>query len=261
LSIGLQAGQKHLLEKLGRIHNYERFEESYKLARLAGFENINVDLIFGIPGQGFEDWKETLNKVLTLKPEHISAYSLKIEEGTPFGDLYEKNEIDYIDEVLEREMYYYTNEMLGKQAYKHYEISNYGKEGFECKHNMIYWKGEEYFGLGAGAHSYSNGIRYSNCESIEDYIKAIWEGEGLIVDRTNISAEETVNEFMMLGLRLVEGVHNREFHSRFGKDIYDVYGDKINELAKDGLVESDGENVRLSNKGLDFANRVFMEFV
>lgn len=261
ISIGLQAAQSHLLVKLGRIHSFEGFVESYRMARLAGFDNINVDLIFGIPDQRMEDWQDTLKKVIDLKPEHISSYSLKIEEGTHFGDLYNRNEIDYIDEDLERQMYYFANEYLAKKGYKHYEISNYGKKDHECRHNLLYWKGEEYLGFGAGAHSYYKGVRYGNCKVIEQYIEAVESGEGLITDMTEISKAESIDEFMMLGLRLVDGVFQAEFKSRFGSDMFEKYGDKIEALSQKGLLESNGKCIRLSTKGLDLANQVFMEFV
>jgi len=176
LSIGLQAWQNHLLESLGRIHTVEEFEENYHLAVKTGFDNINVDLIFAIPGQSFEDWAETINKVAELNPRHISCYSLIIEEDTVFGAKFSKGELSSVEDELDRKMYWYAVEKLRTVGYKHYEISNFSKEGFECAHNLIYWKEQEYIGFGAGAHSYFNGQRFNNTYNIEEYVKIINSG-------------------------------------------------------------------------------------
>jgi oxygen-independent coproporphyrinogen III oxidase len=261
LSIGLQAWQEPLLKMLGRIHDREAFVQNFQQARKAGFQNINVDLIFGIPGQTLEDWSETLVNVARLEPTHLSCYSLKIEEGTPFGDRYETGELIPLEDELDRQMYERTLEFLNRRGYRHYEISNFARPGYECKHNLIYWKAESYIGLGAGAHSYFRDQRYSNPENLNEYIRRIQNGELPWEKIEKIDSAESMGEFMILGLRLTDGIGMKEFRDRYGRDLLEVYGKPVDKLLERALLEQEGDRLRLTPEGLDLANQVFMEFV
>ncbi|HOM02464.1 MAG TPA: radical SAM family heme chaperone HemW [Acetivibrio sp.] len=261
LSIGLQAWQNHLLKSLGRIHTEKEFEENYRLAVKAGFDNINVDLIFAIPGQSFKDWTETVTKVAKLNPQHISCYSLIIEEGTVFGTRFSKGELIPVEDELDREMYWYAVEKLKTMGYKHYEISNFSKEGFECAHNLTYWKELEYIGIGASAHSYFNGKRFNNTYNIEEYVKIINSGRLPVENEINVETKDEISEFMMLGLRLVDGVSIEEFYERFGKNPLEVFRNQIETLSKRGLVTIEQNFIKLTKLGFDLANQAFMEFV
>jgi len=278
LSIGLQAWQDRLLKELGRIHNRRQYEENLDAAIRAGFRNINTDLIFGLPGQTIDDWVETIESVIGLSVTHISCYDLKIEEGTVFGERLETGLLIPIDDELDRQMYHYAVETLSMNGFRHYEISNFAKEGYECRHNIIYWKALEYAGFGAGAHSYLNGMRFSNVKGIEQYINGVdktyergsqrsvthWEPQFVEHDETQlIDEQEAMSEFMILGLRLIDGVYGHEFEERFGRKLQSVYGSELEKLVGEGLLVYNEEecNFRLSDVGLDFANQVFMEFI
>lgn len=261
LSIGLQAFQNRILKSLGRIHTSEEFEQNFTLARKIGFDNINVDLIFGIPGQTLEDWRETLMMVTALEPQHLSCYSLKIEEGTVFGDKLEKGEIMPLDDDIDREMYSFCKDYLADKGYKHYEISNFSKPGFACRHNLIYWKTEEYIGFGAGAHSFFEANRFNNIYDIESYVDGINEGKKIIENVEFINRTENMSEFMILGLRLIDGIPTEEFKNRFNEDIFNVYGSQINKLVEKELLIVKEGTITLSSLGLDCANQVFMEFI
>ncbi|MCD8037095.1 MAG: radical SAM family heme chaperone HemW, partial [Clostridiales bacterium] len=250
LSMGLQAWQDRLLKKIGRIHTADVFETNYLQARDAGFKNINVDLMFALPTQTLDDWQETLEKIIKLNPEHISAYSLIIEEGTPFYDMYEKGIIKEMDENLDREMYYLANEMLADKGYRRYEISNFSKHGFESRHNIVYWRTEEYRGFGMGAHSYVNGERFRNTYDFKKYSSF----EGLSEDREVLTEDEKQEEFMFMGLRMTDGISENTFKERFSKSIYDVYGKEIRELTMEKLLISENDRLFLSDRGVDVSN-------
>lgn len=262
LSIGLQAWQNRLLKNIGRVHSIEEFVHNYKLAREIGFNNINIDIIFSLPHQTMEDWAETVDNVAGLGPEHISCYSLKIEENTVFGEKYEHGEIDEIDDQADREMYYLAKRRLAGHGYGMYEISNFAMEGYECKHNIIYWKAKEYLGLGAGAHSYFNKKRYNNLYSIEDYIKNYIVYEGKYIEGEAIIDEvESMSEYIILGMRLTSGISQSEFKERYGIDIMERFGGRFEKLIDKGLVEHKDGRILLTQTGLDYANQVFMEFI
>lgn len=261
LSIGLQAWQDRILEMIGRIHTVKEFEENFKLARKVGFDNINVDLIFGVPGQSFEDWCETLKCVTALGPEHLSCYSLKIEEGTVFGNRLESGELVPLDDDIDREMYSYCKDYLYQKGYKHYEISNFAKSGYECRHNLVYWYIEEYIGFGAGAHSFFESTRFNNVCDIEGYIASIMNNKVPSENAEVIDKKGSMTEFMILGLRLIDGVSIEDFRSRFDEEVYNVYGNEIDKLVERGLLVVKEDTMFLSPLGLDFANQVFMEFV
>ena len=256
LSMGLQAWQDRLLERLGRIHRGGEFEDNFLQARDSGFKNINVDLMFSLPGQTMDDWQETLEKVIRLDPEHISAYSLIIEEGTPFFDMYEKGQITETDENTDRRMYYLAKEMLSDKGFRQYEISNFAKEGFECRHNITYWRTEEYRGFGLGAHSYVDGTRFHNSADMKEYMAG-----GGRLDMEKLTPEEMQEEFMFMGLRMNEGISREEFLKRFKTDITSVYGQEISELISEGLLTENNGRISLTDRGVDVSNQVFEKFI
>lgn len=262
LSIGLQAWQDTHLKTLGRIHSREQFLDNFNLARQIGFQNINIDLMFGIPNQTIQDWRETLDQVLQLKPEHLSCYGLIVEEGTPFHELYEAGTYSLMEEELEREMYYQTVDLLEQHGFTHYEISNFALEGFECKHNMTYWRNEEYIGIGAGAHSFQSHFRFSNALRVEDYIARAESGAtALIVERIPVSLEDEMAEYMFLGLRMLEGVRGKDFSDRFGVQLSSVYGSELRELQQLQLLHVAEDGYALTAKGIDLSNQVFIRFL
>jgi oxygen-independent coproporphyrinogen III oxidase len=260
LSIGLQAWQDNLLLSLGRIHNLKDFLTNYDLIRKYNFENINIDLMFGIPKQTFDNWSITLQEVIKLKPEHISSYSLILEEGTNFYKMYTEGKLSIIEEDTEAEMYSHTINLLNKNGYEHYEISNFSKPGYECRHNLTYWQDEEYYGAGAGAHSYINNVRYSNYRGIEEYIMNS-KKESPIEIKTIINSNDEMSEFMFLGLRLIKGIEKKRFEKRFGVDIYTIYEHQIKELIQNKLLIDDGPNLKLTFRGIEISNTVFVKFL
>lgn len=261
LSMGVQAWQNRLLKDLGRIHTMEAFQENYKAVREAGFENVNTDLMFALPNQTMADWQETVRNIVGLHPEHISAYSLILEEGTPFFDRYEKGELEPAAEELDREMYHWAVDYLAKMGYGQYEISNFAKKGRQSRHNRIYWQAEEYLGMGLGAHSYMDGERFHNRYDLQEYIDAEGEVSLLKEDVEVITEEDALAEFMFLGLRLTEGVSFARFRERFGQEMKNIYGRQIEELVRDGLLNEDEIGVRLTARGVDISNVVFEKFL
>ncbi len=258
LSIGLQSAVDEELAALGRIHTFSDFLATYEAAAEAGFTNINVDLMSGIPLQSAESWTKTLERALSLEPAHISAYSLIIEEGTYFYE----HRPSLPDEETDRLLYRMTNEMLGAHGYHRYEISNYAREGFECRHNLVYWRRGEYAGFGLGAASLVGNTRYRNCEDFDAYIGR----EGDCRQEENVlSVPEQMEEFMFLGLRLTRGVSNLDFRKAFGRTIQEVYPGITEGLIGQGLLCRDkgegDERFFLSERGLDVSNRVMAEFL
>lgn len=256
LSIGLQETNNELLKQIGRIHTYEEFLETYDLARNSGFKNINVDLMIGLPNQSIQNIKESLNKVINLNPEHISVYSLILEEGTKLYQKYERGEIELPDEELERNMYWYVKNTLENSGYNHYEISNFSKKGYESKHNMNCWEQKEYIGFGLNAHSYVDGIRFSNTENLEEYINKV---EKTIHEKQTL--EDMKKEYMLLGLRKIEGISIQKFEEKFVENPIFLFRNELNKLVQEDLLEVDGDIIRLTNRGLDLANIVWEEFV
>ena len=234
LSIGLQSADNRELAALGRIHTYGQFLGTYHTARKCGFSNINVDLMSALPGQTLSDYLATLEKVLALAPEHISAYSLIVEEGTPFYEMEQKGSLALPDEECDRLMYEKTGELLEKAGYHRYEISNYARPGHECHHNCGYWRRRDYLGLGTGAASLIGNRRFRNGDSLEAYL-----ADPLRVreEVQELSLEEQMEEFMFLGLRMTEGVSVLEFETAFGKRMEEVYGTVIEKNIRDGLLE------------------------
>ncbi|MCI6887042.1 MAG: radical SAM family heme chaperone HemW [Lachnospiraceae bacterium] len=262
LSLGLQSADGEELRTLGRIHSYDDFLKSYQRARQAGFTNINVDLMSALPGQTMQSWKNTLRKVMMLKPEHISAYSLIIEAGTPFYERYHENPEAFPDEETDREMYHLTKELMAAQGYERYEISNYARPGYECRHNIGYWTGAEYLGLGLGASSYTHGFRYHNVTDLEEYLSLDLRESGAAArEIQELTPEEKMEEFMFLGLRLTKGVSGSEFLERFGKNMWNVYGEVFEKLSRQGLILEEPPMVRLTELGIDVSNQVLCEFL
>lgn len=262
LSLGLQSTDNNELKQLGRIHSYDEFLKSYQRARQAGFTNINIDLMSGLPGQTVQSWKHSLRKVLMLKPEHISAYGLIIEEGTPFYERYHNHPEELPDEETDREMYHLTKTILAGQGYSRYEISNYAKPGYECRHNIGYWTGADYLGLGLGASSYINGCRYHNTADRQEYLSLDLQTPGAAArDIQELSHQEKMEEFMFLGLRMTQGISGSEFLGRFGENMWNIYGTVIERLARRGLLVVEAPFIRLTELGIDVSNQVLSEFL
>ncbi|MCL2382932.1 MAG: radical SAM family heme chaperone HemW [Oscillospiraceae bacterium] len=256
LSIGLQSANNEELKIIDRSHTYEDFLEAYKLSEEAGFENINVDIILGLPNQTTKSLQITIDKVISLKPKHISVYSLILEEGTK---LYEEiSEHLLPDDNEERKLYWSTKKRVEEAGYKHYEISNYCLEGHESKHNLDCWYQKEYIGFGLGAHSYIDDRRYSNTSDLNEYIWS--EGKQKTIHETQ-DKESKMKEYMLLGLRKIEGIKILEFKDRFEEDPNLLYRDELNILVAKGLIEMDDEKIKLTNKGIDLANQVWGSFL
>ncbi len=283
LSIGLQSCNDNELKFLGRIHNYRAFEETFEAARQAGFDNINVDLMSSIPNQTEESFIRSLQKIIKLNPEHISVYSLIVEEGTPFYEM----DLNLPDEDTERQIYYKTGEILKGQGYAQYEISNYAKSGKECRHNIRYWQCDEYLGFGVAAASYLNSVRWKNTENINDYMKYM-QGAGGSVDeqcaenindkqcicnidlmqnnefyseKEVLTPEKQCAEFMFMGLRMNKGVSSDEFYKRFGFTPDEKYGEVITKHIQNGLLVKEENYIRLTDKGRDVCNFVMADFL
>lgn len=261
LSIGLQSANDDELKALGRIHCYKDFLRAYDDALRAGFENINVDIMSDIPGQDIESCIDTLKKVTGLKPppKHISAYSLIVEEGTPFYEMLSMGKLDIADEDTDRLMYTKTGELLEEAGYKRYEISNYAKEGYRCRHNCGYWRRVPYIGFGIGAASLFENKRFSNGTDISDYID---NPTKCGTKEQELTDEDCMEEFMFLGLRMTEGVSGDEFERCFGKSISSVYGEVIRKNIEAGLIKETGVNsIALTDKGMDVSNYVMAQFL
>lgn len=270
ISFGLQSTDDKELKSIGRIHTYEQFISSYEMARRAGFDNINIDLIEALPDQTIASWENTVRKVIDLQPEHISAYSLILEEGTQLYDVIEKERKQGIDRVPceenERDMYYLTNELLEKAGYHHYEISNYAKKGFECRHNLSYWSPDNYIGFGIGAASYVNDVRYKNIDDIDEYMMHLLEPNHIDlskihIDVSQLTKENKMEEFMFLGLRRTNGISKNEFYRRFGVDFDTIYGKVTKKFLEQELLIHVDDRIFLSERGIDVSNSVMCEFL
>ena len=260
LSMGLQSADNKELKCLGRIHTYEDFRQVYQWAREAGFTNINVDLMSAIPGQTLESYEDTLRKVADLKPEHISAYSLIIEEGTPFYERYgeDRHAEELPDEDTERQMYVRTREILEGYGYHRYEISNYAKDGYECRHNLGYWDRKEYLGLGAGASSLMDHIRWKEPDHIGPSTGLVLEERE---DFTRLRRKDEMDEFMFLGLRKINGVSEHDFYKSFRVSMDEIYKDSIENLIKAGLLVREEDRIRLTDRGIDLSNYALSQFL
>lgn len=285
LSIGLQSTNDRILKEIGRIHNYSQFVDTYKWAVEAGFENINVDLMLGLPNQSIEDLKDSLEKITNLDPtpKHISVYSLIVEEGTKIEQNINSGKLKLPDDEEERMQYHYTKNYLELNGYKHYEISNFAKTGFESKHNVNCWEQKQYVGFGVAAHSYVDGVRYSNTNDLHEYlkitemknkndkeIKNLENKDNNMIKQPFKSKQiieevqdktEMEKEFMMLGFRMLDGVKISKFKEKFGENPLYLFRNEIKKLVEEELIEVDLDNIKLTIKGLDLANLVFEEFI
>lgn len=274
LSIGLQSTEDAILKEIGRIHNYEQFLDTYNWAEEAGFENINVDLMLGLPGQDIEILKDSLENVVNLKPtpKHISVYSLIVEEGTKIERRIDSGELSLPDDEEERRQYHYMKNFLELNGYKHYEISNFAKPGFESKHNMNCWEQKQYVGFGVSAHSYVNGVRYANTSDLKEYLNANDNGSGdNLKEEGKFNTIKTIEEiqdkldmekeFMILGLRKLDGVSVSKFEQKFGENPIYLFRNELQKLVEEDLLEVDLDDIKLTSKGLDLANLVWEEFV
>ncbi len=266
ISMGLQSANNRELKMLGRIHTYEEFLHNYDLVRKGGIENVNVDLMSALPGQTVSDWERTLKEILKLRPEHISAYSLIIEEGTPFYQTYEEDEQrreegeepKYLpNEETEREMYRLTGALLEEKGYMQYEISNYAKKGRECQHNIGYWTRKNYLGLGLGSASLVENVRFSNTSDLQEYLAGDFEER----EREVLERREQMEEFMFLGLRMIKGVSRGDFKKAFGVEIEAVYGEVIKKMVSQGLLQQQAGRISLTEEGISVSNYVMSEFL
>ena len=261
ISFGLQSTKDSLLKEVGRIHSYEEFLDNFKLARELGFKNINVDIMYGLPNQTVEDWKDTLETICSIKPEHISAYSLIIEEGTVFYNLYEKGLLKLPTEEMEREMDKLTKGVLKDHGYHQYEISNYSLDGKECEHNKVYWQLKDYIGLGTAASSYIDGTRIKNIDNIEEYISKINSGIEVYEEKYINSEEDEIEEFIFMGLRMNKGISIKEFEERFNMSVESIYEKVLEKNIKNGFLKKENGRIYLTSIGMDFSNNVMAEFI
>lgn len=261
LSFGLQTTKNNLLKGIGRIHTFEAFEDNYNLARSVGFNNINIDMMFGLPNQSVKDWTNSLEEVAKLNPEHISAYSLIIEEGTPFYKLYNEDKLKLPSEEEEREMYKKCKNILIENGYHQYEISNYAKEGKECLHNEVYWMCNEYIGVGASSSSYIDGKRIKNIDDLREYIKRIGSGKSIVDEEIINTKNDNIEEFMFMGLRMNCGIEEEEFKRRFHTDVDNVYKDVIEGNINKGLLERKRGRIYLTDKGIELSNMVMSDMI
>lgn len=257
LSIGLQSANDNELKRLGRIHDYARFLECFQLARKAGFQNINVDVMTALPGQTMESLKKTLAKVISLKAEHISAYSLILEEGTVLYEEFKGNPDLVMEKETERSMYELVRNLLSENGYEQYEISNFAKPGYESRHNSAYWNRTEYLGVGLGASGLLSNVRYRNETDFEKYLMC----DNPVREKQPLSIPEQMEEFLFLGLRMRKGVSKSDFFSCFHKELHEVYGETIKKLKKQKLILENEEMICLTDRGIDYGNYVFSEFL
>lgn len=257
VSIGLQSTKDELLNEIGRIHNYQEFLEAYAKIKEEGFENINVDLMIGLPNQTIQDIKHTLEEIKRLEPQHISVYSLIVEENTKMEKLLSEGVLQLPEEEKERQMYWYVKNTLELAGYEHYEISNFAKEGKSSKHNCNCWEQKEYIGLGATAHSYLKGIRFSNSAFSEE---GHWDFKEKKIEEKQ-TLEDKKKEYMLLGLRKIKGVSIQKFKEKYLDNPIFLFREEIAKLVDEGLLEIDGDWIRLTKKGIDLANLVWEEFI
>ena len=262
LSLGCQSFNDDLLKKIERIHNCDEIFQSVSAARKAGFKNISLDLMFGLPGQSFEIWEETLQSATQLKPTHLSVYNLTIEKETPFYDQLRKGILILPSEELQSKMYKRAVEYLSQAGYIHYEISNFSVKGYECRHNKVYWNNNEYVGFGPGAASYLNGTRSKNILSPEKYIETLLEKKEIpLFEKETLDQKKSMWETLMLGLRMVKGINLSDFEKRFGKTLDSEFGEKIRKLHNEHFLEYSDKKLKLTRKGILYSNEVFVELI
>ena len=260
ISIGAQSFNEEILKRIGRIHKKDDIYRAIENARSAGFENINLDLMLALPGQKFSDIEESIREVEKLKLPHISYYSLILEEGTKLYRDHEKSPLAFPNEDEDRKMYHYVVNKLEKIGLKQYEISNFAKEGYECRHNMAYWKLRDYISFGLSASSNIGNLRYTNFYDFKDYYEALEKNKSPIVFSENLSKTDRMNEFVMMGLRLNSGVDLDEFNEKFNENFLKIYEQEIEKNLKSGLIILDDDNLKLTEKGRDLSNQVELDF-
>lgn len=256
LSIGVQSFNDEELKKLGRVHTAKEAEDTVRLAKKY-FDNISIDLMCSIPGQTKDSFKQNLEHSFALELDHISCYSLILEEGTPLYDEYEKGKLILPDEDEEREIYELACREMEAHGYHQYEISNFAKPGYSSRHNKKYWRCEEYIGVGLSAHSYIDGVRFSNTDDFFSYIKGSFESG----EREILTKEDKMSEFMFLGLRMTAGVSKSEFYERFGADVEDIFNTPLSKFKKMGMIKEENGNLRLSRKAISVSNQIMCEFI
>lgn len=261
LSIGVQSLDDGMLQFLGRIHTKKDFFKNYEEARNAGFENINIDLMFSIPNQSFELWMDTVKQAIELQPEHVSFYSLIIEENTPLYHMKVSGEINELDEDIDRKMYWKAVNTLCSSGYEHYEISNMAKDALVCHHNMKYWSMAEYIGIGAGAHSFFQEQRFSNETDLNKYIKNANNNLDNKVWAHQNTRYDDISEYIFTGLRKIQGIHLDDFKKRFNMSMYDCFESQINEFLSGKWMVQKNNQLMLTNKGLDISNKIMSEFI
>ena len=261
ISIGLQSSNDTLLMDIGRIHTFREFKENFLMLREAGFNNINIDIIYGLPGETLEMLSKTLDDAAHLEPEHISCYSLIIEENTQFYERRRRNTLTLPDEDTEDAMKDLVRSRLKELGFLRYEISNYAKEGFECRHNRLYWEFGEYIGCGSAAHEFIGGFRRENIRTVEGYIRAIESNGDPSVRVHENSREDSIEEFLFMGMRLVDGISLSRFRTRFSEDLMDIFGDVIGKHVRDGLLVLEGDSMRFTEKGMDLSNHVLSDMI
>ncbi|MFE0560293.1 radical SAM family heme chaperone HemW [Paenibacillus sp. NPDC058910] len=260
ISFGVQAFQNSLLTGIGRIHDTDDVYRSLENARTAGFDNMSIDLMFGLPNQTLNMLTESVDKALELGLPHYSIYSLKVEENTLFHTMYQRNQLPLPDEEDELNMYLLLMERMQAAGYKQYEISNFAKPGFESRHNMTYWRNEDYYGLGAGAHGYVGRQRHVNIKGVNPYNEAANQGLPRL-ESFEVSREEAMEDFLMVGLRVLDGVSRSRFRQQFGTSMEEVFAGPLNKMVSAGLLDSTEDGYKLSSKGILFGNDVFAEFI
>lgn len=261
LSIGAQTFDEGLLKSINRDHEAKDVEKTVELARRAGIKNLSIDMMFGLPRQTLKQWKDSLNAACELPIQHISAYSLKVEEKTVFYQMLRKGKLPLLNQEEEAIMYEYLLEKLTENGFHHYEISNFAKQGHESIHNLTYWDNEEYYGIGAGAHSYTNGVRRINHGPLPKYMNALKNNDLPYLEEHVVTEKEKMEEQMFMGLRKREGVSVTTFKNRFGKDVHEVFPRVIEKLKNNHLLEEENDRVKLTDKGLLLGNEVFEKFL
>jgi oxygen-independent coproporphyrinogen-3 oxidase len=261
LSMGLQSSDNQMLKTIGRVHTFVEAKAAYALARAVGFENISLDLIFGLPGQNVKDFEVSINEVIRLQPEHISAYSLKVEEETPLFELIKGKELVLPDEDVDREMYKKLISLLKNNGYFLYEISNFSKKGFESKHNMAYWNRQEYFGFGLAAHGFLKNKRFGNTENFDDYFHLLSKNDRPIVKEEVLNKEDALFEEIMLGLRLKKGINFKKINQNYDIDFLKSHQNAIDFLVEEELIIISKEHLRLTMKGMNLSNQVIAQLV
>ncbi|GAX62644.1 coproporphyrinogen III oxidase and related Fe-S oxidoreductase [Candidatus Scalindua japonica] len=261
VSIGIQSFNDRYLKLLGRIHSANEAKDIFSNLRAKGFNNLSVDMIYGYPAQTLNEWQKELEECCGLGPEHISAYCLTYEQGTPIVEMTNSGALNKLSEEEELKMYEFTNDFLCDKGYNHYEISNFAKQGKECRHNTVYWENREYIGIGAGAFSYVHGERYSNIKNVKEYISSAKSKKRLKCFSEKLPQKQRASEILIMALRMTSGISRKDFIQRSGFDLNELFQKQLDNLTQAGLINFDDERVKLTRKGLSLADSVMTEFM